>query len=286
MAASMAGTRRDPARICVSTIMLEPDRWTPAREAGNLRLPAILTATAAAGFRAVEIWQGHILGLDRAGLEACARQAQELAIAVAAVGAYLDMAATGEALTAQEAKLDCLCVAAQRFQTPLLKYFAGPCNFEEADADCRSQAGAGLERLVQRAEAAGVTLTAELHPNTLTNGLEGCRWWLAQHRSPRHRLLFQAPNETERAVAYVQALASGIHYVHLFNVRGGQYAALSDGDLGVARLLRALKASGYDGWFCLEFARGCRAPREAFHAEGILTAAREDAAFLQQVWAE
>lgn len=67
---------------------------------------------------------------------------------------------------------------------------------------------------------------------------------------------------------------------------GGQYAALADGEIGIARLVRALKAAGYDGWFCLQFARGCKAPREEFGADTVLAAAREDAAFLQQVWAE
>lgn len=271
--------------ICLSTIALEPNRWGGTRLPRRPQLARLIPVIAMAGIDAIEIWEGHALMEDEAGIARCAALARRSGLRVPAIGAYLDFSLCGKALELQRRKVEFLIGAAKEFGSTIVKYFAGPRPWKNADAEYRKAAVGYLHELCSLGEKAGLLMAAEMHGGTVTDCLEGASWWMQQSQSPVHKLLFQAYGpETASALEHFRTLASHVVYMHVQGVRDKQYVLLKDAELDYAALMRTAKACSFDGWVCVEFVADCTRPEAEFEEALVLGNALEDFRFLKAAW--
>ena len=120
-----------------------------------------------------------------------------------------------------------------------------------------------LRKLAKVAEQAGVTLSLEIHMNTIHDNIASTTRLLDLVQSPA---LVATPDPgnmfatstADRPPAALKPLQGRIGLVHLKNCayRAGEYdysVALADGHVDTLRHLRELIAMGYTGPFCIEY---------------------------------
>ena len=272
--------------ICLSTIALEPNRWGGTRLPKRPQLERMIPLIAKGGVDAIEIWEGHALMEDAAGIRRCAELARGEGLQVPAIGAYLDFSLRGAALEMQRYKMSFLIDAAKQFGSTIIKYFAGPRPWKSADDEYKKVAVGYLNELCRLGEEAGVLMAAEMHGGTVTDCLEGAQWWMKQSRSPAHRLLFQPyGTDTQEAVEHFKVVAPHVCYIHVQGVRDKQYMLLENAELDFAAVMRTAKQCGFDGWVCIEFVADCTLPEAEFDDQLVLRNTLKDKGFLMRAWA-
>ena len=156
--------------LLLNTIALDPNRWT-AEKQPYFRLEALLEPVAAAGFRALEVWQYHLSTLDDAGVRTLASRADALGVTFPIVGMYPKLDLDGEARMREWASAETLVQRAARCGAHSVKLFAGRLGSAEADAEAYARSVAFMQDLIAVADGHGLTVTAETHPDTLCDSV-------------------------------------------------------------------------------------------------------------------
>lgn len=155
---------------------------------------------------------------------------------------------------------------------------AGPEHYERA-------AGA-LQGFAKAAQAEGLTITLEVHMNTIHDSVKSALRLIELVGSPAIRINLDPGNmlpiaHAEPAVAAVGAAGSRLGYVHLKNCRLWQGSAdysvlLAGGHIDYRKVLGAITQAGYRGDYCIEYC-GLGDPA---------VAARQDREYLSALLAE
>lgn len=271
------------ASLLLNTIALDPNRWT-AEKQPYFELEALLAPVAAAGFRALEVWQYHLSTLDEAGVETLGDRARSLGVTFPVVGMYPMLDLDGEAQARERKAIHTLVQRAEGIGARAVKMFAGRLGSAEADATGTERSVAFTRELVALADEHGLGLTAETHPDTLCDSVPATRRFLGAVADERLHLCYQPFDftSTERTVADYRALREHVVHVHLQGRRDDEMSLLEEADIDYGAFLRTLDADGFDGVLSIEFVKDCVVERPAdFDLDRVLANARHDRVFVK-----
>ena len=275
-------------QLLFNTIMLEPNRWTAP---GRLRQPldVLLEPIRGAGFCDLEIWQYHISGLCRSGVESLAGRMRDLDMRASAAGAYPRLHLSGSEAREEQRLLDCLVDYAALLSCRTFKIFPGRIASADADARVRRLSLERIRRLADGLGERGVALTLETHGGTLCDSLDStCRLLEELDSCDNAGICFQpfTGDGTKSAVSAFDRLRDRISHLHLQNRRDGDFCRLEDGTwIDYRRFLSHVRDAGFDGIACLEFTEGIAPPGDAPLDIGkVLANAGCDRDFVLGVW--
>ena len=275
-------------QLLFNTIMLELNRWTAP---GRLTRPLddLLGPIRRAGFADLEIWQYHISGLSRSGLEDVAERIRDLDMRASAAGAYPRLHLAGSEAREEQRLLDCLVDYADLLGCRTFKIFPGRVASADADAGVRRLSLERIRRLADRLGERGIALTLETHGGTLCDTLDAtCRLLEELDSCDNAGICFQpfTEDDTESAVSAFDRLRDRISHLHLQNRRDGDFCRLEDGTwIDYRRYLPHVRDAAFGGIACLEFTEGIAPPADAPLDLGeVLANARRDRDFVQEVW--
>ena len=257
------------------------------------------------GFDGIELWAGHYK-LDQ--VEEVLRQAQPLARTLEVTVPVLNL--SGEVIgddPAQRAervrRVGEVIRRCPEVGVRIVNGYAGFIILDRADWGKNGSAAAGDEHyeraaaayrdLGSIAQASGVTLTLEVHMNTIHDTAASALRLLDMIGSPAVRVNLDPGNmygtsTAEPALDAITLLAGRIAYMHLKNARraadqpGGvdYHWDLVHGDLDVYSIVRAAYRSGFRGPYCIEYSgagdRAAIARDDVSYLRGALAEAATD----------
>ena len=121
--------------------------------------------------------------------------------------------------------------AARVLGTDVLRLWCGGKDFEKHTPEELAGVVTACREAAALAEAAGMTLCLECHPDTCTNSVEGARFILRETGSPALGMYFQ-PNQfrsLEENLTYAEAIAPVTRHLHVFHWIGKDRFPLADG---------------------------------------------------------
>ncbi len=161
----------------------------------------------------------------------------------------------------QLSRLDRSIAIATRFDAPYVRVFS----YYPPDGDHpethQDEIIRRMRQLVERAEAAGITLLHENVPGLYGNSPLLLRELVTAIDSPNFRVIFDAANFYKYgSKPYPEALLQLVEYVECVHIKDAirrpngavEMVPLGEGDIEIAAILRALDARGFDGWLSLE----------------------------------
>lgn len=272
------------ARLLLNTLALDPNRWTP-HKLPYYRLETLVSPMAEAGFQHVELWQYHIAHEAERTVQQLWNRAAALGMCFSVVGLYprlhLEGAARRDAWDAAQRMLDYAGV----LRAEVVKIFVGTQGTGALDEAAYQRSLAFLADLVEQAQARGLIITGETHPDTLFDAPEACLKVLGAVNSPHFKVCFQPFGfaDTVQALADYEALAEHVIHVHYQGRRAGALTRLADADLDYRAFTCALAARGFDGYLCIELVEDSIVPDPAhFDLSRVLTHAQRDRDFVVQ----
>lgn len=269
--------------LLLNTIALDPNRWTPEKVA-YFDLVDLLPAIAEAGFDALEVWQYHLSRLSEEEVAALGERARSLGIAFPVVGLYPALHLDGDEREREGRAMEALIARSGALGAGVVKMFAGRLGSDGVDDEAFKRSVAFAREMAEEAEARGMVLTAETHPDTLCDSVRATRRFLDAVAAPNLRVCFQPFDftSTEQTLADYWALREHVVHVHLQGRRDDQISLLEEADLDYRTILRALAEDGFDGVLCIEFVKGGIVERpEAMDLREVLANARRDRAFVE-----
>jgi len=275
-------------QLLLNTIALDPTRWSPD-DRPSTDLAALVPTVAAAGFRALEVWQYHLSGLDEAGVERLAEVLDAAGVTVPIVGLYPALHLDGEARAQEWATAEALVTRAARLGATAVKMFAGQLGSDQAGAEAVERSIAFTRRLATVAADHGLGLTVETHPDTLCDGVDETLGFLGAVGGGRLGVCYQPFDfaSTERTVADYRALREHVVHVHLQGRRDDQMSLLDEADVDYRVVLTAFAEQGFDGALSIEFVKDCVVARPAdFDLGRVLANAQRDRAFVEAAGAD
>lgn len=277
-------------RLLLNTIMLEPNRWSPDHTLTR-SLVDLLPPVLAAGYSELEIWQYHVSGMDRRGVEDLADALAAAGLAAGALGAYPLFHVEGSEWEQMRARLEQLVEIGRLLGIDALKVFPGRVGSADADAAVWRHSVEGLRWLADLLAGDGILLTMETHGNTLCDTVGSTLRLLADLEACDNiGICFQpyTDADTDAALAAYDALRDHVRHIHLQNRRldGRATTLLAAGDwTDYRRFLPHVRRSGFDGLFCLEFTADITPPEgAAFDVQRVIDNAARDRAFAREVW--
>ncbi len=161
----------------------------------------------------------------------------------------------------QLSRLDRSIAIATTFDAPYVRVFSYyPPDGDHPEAH-RDEITRRMRQLVERAEAAGITLLHENVPGLYGNSPRLLREVVTAIDSPNFRVIFDAANFYKYgSKPYPEALLQLVEYVECVHIKDAlrrpngavEMVPLGEGDIEIAAILRALDARGFDGWLSLE----------------------------------
>ena len=271
------------SRLHLNTIALEPNRWsrdkTPVFDLATL-LPPI----AAADFRYVELWEGHIARLDAEQIAAAQALAEKTGLELTIAGLYPKLHLDGDQAAQEFARISNLMRSAKRLGSRTIKFFVGSiasatCTTRELDLSIGF-----LHQLRETANREALVLAGEFHANTLFDTIESTQKLLSLIEGLK--ICFQPFNfgSTEQTLADLRTLAPEVVHFHLQGRREGQFSTLERADIDYAAVLSLLAETGYTGDFGIEFVKGCVVDTvDESYLRRVLDAAAVDADYFRTV---
>ena len=268
--------------LLLNTLALDPNRWTPKKHP-YYRLDTLLAPIAEAGFRGVELWQYHIARERKADVERLHDQAEALGLRVPVVGLYPRLHFYGLARREAWDEVQRVFAYAALLRAAIVKIFVGSKGTaQHTDAEY-DRALTFLTDMTALAASHGLTITGEMHPNTLFDSLNACRRVHDAVQSDRLKICFQPYDfaDTPQALADYEALHRHVVHVHYQGRRAGALTRLEDADLDYDALTGSLAAHGFDGYLCIELVKDCIVDNPAdFDLDLVLQNAQQDQDFV------
>jgi sugar phosphate isomerase/epimerase len=242
----------------------------------NYTLEDALRAARRLGYTGIELHPVHFNpSYPDDELARCLMLADRRGLDIAVVDFKADLIQADDAAAEEAARLlERTVHVCERIGVPRLNGFTGflagpdPSRFSEngsalATDEDYERCADRLRPVVRVAEEAGLSLTLEIHMNTIHDTVAAALRLLnlvdrpALLAAPDPGNMF-ATSESDRNPAALQPLQERIGLVHLKNcaLRGGEYdysVGLSDGHVDILQYLRQFHALGYTGPFCIEY---------------------------------
>lgn len=268
--------------ILLNTIALDPNRWLPNRRP-FFPLTQLLPAIAAAGFRRLEVWQYHLHWLKEPEIRELAALATSLDVRCTALGLYPKLRAIGAERKAQWKHVHRLIEIAAFLDCRTVKIWFGDVGSGVISNREEERSIAFLHDLLELAARYGLTVTGELHANTLLDSVDSALCYLDLLAAPNLKICFQPLDftDTESTIQAYQSLAPHVTHLHFQGQRKGEFCLLSESDIDYSAFIRALQNEALNGLWCIEFVRNCLvAQAREFDLDRVLDAARQDYAWL------
>ena len=181
-------------------------------------------------------------------------------VALVGVGASTRFAQAGAEEREQlEAALLQYAELAAALEAPFVRTFGGV--FEAAERNAAvARVAESLQRVAERAGGLGVQILLETHDGFSSSA--AVRDALARAPSPQIGALWDTHHPVrmgETAAATLANLSGRLRHVHLKDARrsgdGWDLVPFGEGEVPLADIVRLLRESGYDGWYCVEWER-------------------------------
>lgn len=274
--------------VMLNTIALEPNRWTaekiPRHPLGDLLQPAL-----DAGFRALEVWQHHLVHETVDGVRKLWKRADGMGVRFPVVGAYPAFHLDGEEDDREwRSQMDIL-EKTVILGAPMIKLFLGKVKGSDADDALLARTADRLRRLERAAHDNGVSLAAEIHGGTLFEPVEVGERFLDHKDFDRIGVCYQPMDfhDHAAAVALADRFAGRITHVHLQGRKrtddGHAFCLLQEADIDYAEILPRIAANNPTATYGIEFVKDCTRPADAFSIPVVLEHARADADFVDRV---
>ncbi|HHN47015.1 MAG TPA: sugar phosphate isomerase/epimerase [Planctomycetes bacterium] len=170
----------------------------------QLYIEEMLPKVSAAGFRALEVWGGHVENRDELEMPVVAELAERHGLKLPMLSCYLgtfDLDMTNLDAELEKARFAARTGAA--LGVPWLRSFAGwvmECSSRDASAEYWDYCIRGIREIAAVAAADRLGLALETHKLTLADTVRGCRRLIDEIASPSVKLILQldGPAETEK----------------------------------------------------------------------------------------
>lgn len=268
-------------RVLLGSIALEPNRWTATKEPYN-RLYDMLGPVQSAGFHSIELWEFHINQLNKDEIQDVASRAADLNITFPTLALYPDFLADPDD---NQMYFDQLLQRCDFLGVKKIKMFAGNKSASELSEAERSESINQIRALIDAASRFGITLSGELHQDTLCDTVDEALRTVADLDNTIG-ICFQPLDfsSTETAVQDCKTLSESIDHVHLQGRKDGEFSSLEDADIDYKVLLPLLAESGYGGDYCIEFVEGCVVEKPSdFDMTVVLERAAHDRTFVEGI---
>ncbi|NND70527.1 MAG: sugar phosphate isomerase/epimerase [Rhodothermales bacterium] len=241
-------------RVLLGSIALEPNRWTPDK-IPHFDLEKLLPSIARAGFQGVEVWQFHIDALSQTELGKVAALAADNRIGFPSLALYPDLQTSTHDNEKNFSDIVQRCVA---LGVNRIKTFSGTESSSDLSESERDHAMDQLRLLIDVAAEDMITVSAELHQNSLTDSVEATLHTLDTIDRPLN-VCYQPIDfsSTESTLSDFRRLHETIDHVHLQGRRSGNFSLLEDADIDYAEFFALAAELGYSGDYCIEFVEGC-----------------------------
>jgi sugar phosphate isomerase/epimerase len=204
------------------------------------------------------VWNKNVLDLTDEELMTITSDLDRAGIGVAAIGSPIGKIPIGDDFAAHLAAFRRALTVARRLDAAYIRIFSFFMPPEQDPARHRDSVLNRLAELVREAEATGVTLVHENERNIYGDTPERCLDLLNSIGSPYLRAVWDPANFVHCGVrpfaGGYEMLRPYIAYVHVKDARSGQSGAVpaGEGDSDWPETIKALRDSGFDGFFSLE----------------------------------
>lgn len=209
---------------------------------------------------------------------------------ISSIGSPIGKADIRDDFAAELERMKRACELAATFHTPYIRVFSYFIPEGEEAALFREEVVGRMNRLIELAEAAQVTLLLENESKVYGDTDERCLDLLSSCEHPRLRMAFDPGNFVRNGVKPVSEalpkLRSYMAYVHVkdASAAGNLFVPAGEGDGELAPFVRSLKDSGYSGYLSVEphlqkhfpemdnpgrFVYAVRALKKLLQAEGL-----------------
>ncbi len=274
--------------VTLNSIALDPHRWTKEKIPFH-KLERLLAPIAHAGFRFVEIWQHHISRENESQIDAIRESGASLGLSFPIVGLYPQLHFEGEERRREGERISRLLNHAKLAGANIVKIFVGSRDSALITAREYELSVEAMRYMTSRAEALGLTITGETHPNTLFDTVASCRRFMKDVGSDRFKICFQPFDlrSTKQAMKDYEHVAEDVIHVHYQGLKGDAMDILENSDLDYRLLTRAISQKGFSGYLCIEFTKDCVVEHPSdFNLEAVLDNARRDRDFILKLGQE
>lgn len=203
-------------------------------------------------------WDTNVLDLTDDQLDRAAAMLQDAGIGVSSIGSPIGKIGITDEFAPHLERFDRALHVANRLNAPYIRIFSFFIPEGDAPEAYRDTVLDRLRRIVDRASASDVTLLHENEKEIYGDIPERCHDILATIDSPHFQAAWDPANFVQCGVqphtTGYDLLRPYIGYVHIKDARlnSGEVVPAGDGDGQVRETLRALRDSGFDGFFSLE----------------------------------
>ena len=271
--------------IVLNTIALDPNRWTE-KKIPYFRLEDLLEPIAAAGFRALEIWQPHLTTLSPDEVQRLKARVDDAGMSVPILGMYPIFHLEGREREEELTGWDRMFGFADVLGSRMLKVMPGRTPSAEMTTEVWDRSVAFVREVLRRSEGTGTIIPCETHAGTVADNPESLLRFIGMVGSERLKVCWQPFDfaSTGKAIELYDRLSPRVVHLHLQGRRGSQMELLEGSDIDYRQVLAHIFASGFDGHLSIEFVRDCvvESP-EQFHLDTVLENAQRDRRFVASV---
>jgi len=233
-----------------------PICWLSDLSAGRMRFEDWLVMAVRCQLDGIELYDGYVKDWSRPGLEALARRVRESGLEVSMFTGYGDFGDPAEEAAARAAaEVKRNVEAAAVFGANIVRVVAGRWHSGVARDAALRAAGDGLRRCLDHAEAHGVTLAVENHPEIGTASTDFLRL-LELVDDPRLGVNLDTSNcmcSGESGSDLVRHIAGRVVHVHCSDRSADlEHQVVGEGAVDFPAIFRTLRGVGFDGWLSLE----------------------------------
>ena len=205
------------------------------------------------------VWGTNVLDLDPDDLDTIERKLDARDVSVSALGSPVGKIEITEPFEPHLKRFETALDLAARFNTDYIRLFSYWIPDGENPANYRTEVLRRMQRKVELAEDAGITLLHENEKDLYGDVPERVRDLVTTVNSPRFRTVFDPANYLEVGVeAYPQGLLQTVEFVEYIHIKDaihgerGNIRPAGEGDGRIPELLAALAARGFTGFASLE----------------------------------
>ena len=253
----VTGRQSDKAKVALCTIAFR-----------EKLLDYTLSVASELGVDGVEIWgrEPHISEkFDENRVRTAQRMVQRRGLRIPVFGSYLSFGLTHPRID-DTIELEATLHTARCLNAPIVRIWASDVSSSQASAAVWTRTVREIREACDQAAKLGITLSAEMHDNTLADTGRGARQLVEAVGRGNFGLNFQISAYSDRGEAVDERLATVLpfvvhvharNYLRLLLDGGGdvlERAPLGCGVIDYEGLVGQLLASGYDGYLAVEFA--------------------------------
>ncbi len=271
--------QRPGGNILLATIAVEPNRWTADKNPW-FELKDLLHPVSESGFRAVELWEYHIRHLSPKQLDVLLELGSENDVDFLAMALYPKLFDTDFGTY-----IDDVFRQASRLGVRKLKIFAGDRGSANLSPAEREYSLARIRQLVRAGMDLGITVSTELHQDTLCDSVDAALQTVAELDGTIN-ICFQPLDfsNQKKTMEDFRRLAPHVDHIHLQGRSDGEFHGLENADINYGELLPLARSQSPNADYCIEFVQDCIvADPQLFDLTKVLSNACRDLEYVGRV---